>query len=75
MSRRPSTLLPALIPEPGQRIGRVSPHGAAAAEDQGIVLCLIMTKLGTHALVLMDSGKTATCHGLNRAPGIGWHAL
>lgn len=29
----------------------------------------------SHALVLMDDGTTRTCHGMNRGPGIGWHAI
>lgn len=75
MSRRPSTLQPALIPSPGQRIGRVSGPAGLAIDEMGIVLCHVTNRLGTYALVLMDTGKTRTCHGLNRAPGMGWHAV
>lgn len=63
------------LPEPGQRIGVVCGPGEFAKNNAGTVMCHITDRWGTHALVMMDSGKTKTCHGMNAGPGIGWHAV
>jgi len=63
------------IPAAGQRVGVVDGPGQFAEHNAGTVLCQIEDRWGTHALVLMDTGKTATCEGLNHGPGIGWHLL
>lgn len=63
------------LPEPGQRIGVVDGPGQWPEERAGIVLCQITDRWGTHAVVLMDDGKTKDCHGLMRGPGIGWHLV
>lgn len=63
------------LPAAGQRIGRVTGPGEFPRDDAGTVLTHITDRWGTHALVLMDNGKTERCHSLNTRPGIGWHAL
>jgi hypothetical protein len=63
------------IPTPGQRVGSVCGPGEFAADNSGIVICQITDRWGTHAIVLMDSGRIDTCHGLKDGPGIGWHPV
>ena len=63
------------LPAPGARVGVVCGPGEFPADAPGTVLCHVETRFGAHALVLMDSGEIRTCHGMNRGPGIGWHAL
>lgn len=69
------TFSPPSIPDAGQRVGVVDGPGQFAKDNAGTVLCQIQDRWGIHALVLMDTGKTATCHGVNHGPGIGWHLL
>lgn len=61
------------LPEPGARVGTVCGPGEFPRDTAGIVLCHVTDTWGTHAVVMMDSGKTERCHGMNRGPGIGWH--
>lgn len=63
------------LPEPGQRVGVVYGPGEFANDNAGTVICHITNRWGTHALVMMDSGQTKTCHGMNSGPGVGWHAI
>ena len=63
------------LPAPGARVGTICGPGQFARDNAGTVLCHVTDRWGTHALVLMDSGRTQTCHGLNGGPGIGWHLL
>jgi hypothetical protein len=63
------------LPAAGTRVGTVCGPCERANDNAGTVLCEVTDRWGTHVLVLMDSGKVETCHGLNRGPGIGWHAL
>lgn len=63
------------LPLPGQRVGVECGPGEFARDNAGTVICHVTDRWGTHALVMMDTGKTNTCHGLNERPGIGWHAL
>lgn len=63
------------LPEPGQRVGVVDGPGQYPEHHAGIVLCQVSDRWGTHAVVLMDDGKTETCHGLMSGPGIGWHLI
>lgn len=69
------TLCPITLPAPGSRIGRVCGPGEFPSDDAGIVLCHVEGRFGSWAEVLMDSGKTERCSGLNRSPGIGWHLI
>lgn len=62
------------LPRPGQRVGTVSGPGEFPSDNAGTVLTQITDRWGTHALVMMDSGKVETCHGLTQR-GIGWHLL
>lgn len=64
----------ATLPAAGQRVGRVCGPGEFPSDDAGVVLAQITDRWGTHSLVLMDSGKTETCHGLT-GRGIGWYVL
>lgn len=66
-------ILNVLVPTPGQRIGVVCGPGETPRDNAGIVLTQVTTRWGTHAVVLMDSGVTKRCDGMNRGPGIGWH--
>lgn len=68
-------MLPPLIPTAGQRIGVVCGPGQFPEDAAGVVLTQVTDRWGTHAVVLMDNGETKKCNGLNRGPGIGWHAL
>ena len=70
-----ATITAPLIPEAGQRIGVECGPGEFAADNAGIVLCQVTDRWGTRAVVLMDTGETKTCEGLNRGPGIGWHLI
>lgn len=63
------------LPHPGQRVGVVDGPGQWPYGIPGTVLCHVTDRWGTHALVLMDTGKTIPCHGLNTGPGIGWHLI
>lgn len=63
------------LPAAGQRIGVVCGPGEFAADNAGTVLAIIPTQWGDYALVLMDDGTTKRCNGMNRGPGIGWHAV
>ena len=63
------------LPEPGARVGIVDGPGQWPEWNGGVVLCQVADRWGTHALVLMDSGETETCHSLNTGPGIGWHLI
>lgn len=63
------------LPAPGQRIGSVCGPGEFPARNAGTVICHIEDRWGIHALVMMDSGRVDTCHGLKDGPGIGWHAV
>lgn len=63
------------LPIPGQRIGSVCGPGEFPADNAGTVICQIEDRWGTHALVMMDSGRVDTCHGLKDGPGIGWHPV
>jgi hypothetical protein len=64
-----------IIPQAGERIGVVCGPGEFPRGNMGLVLCVVTDRWGTHAVVLMDSGETKTCHGMNRGPGIGWHYI
>jgi hypothetical protein len=68
-------LLTNVVPAPGARIGSICGPGEFAEDNAGIVLCQVENKWGSFAVVLMDSGRVDTCHGLNSGPGIGWHEL
>jgi hypothetical protein len=63
------------LPEPGARVGTVDGPGVFASDNAGTVLRHVTDRWGTHAVVLRDTGKTDTCHGLNTGPGIGWHLI
>lgn len=63
------------LPAPGQRIGSVCGPGQFPSDNAGTVICHITDKWGSYALVIMDAGRTDTCHSLNNGPGVGWHAL
>jgi hypothetical protein len=63
------------LPPAGARVGTIDGPGVFASDNPGTVLCHVTDQWGTHAVVLMDTGRTATCHGLNAGPGIGWHLL
>jgi len=63
------------LPAPGARVGTICGPGQFARDNAGTVLCHVSDRWGTHAVVLMDTGKTNTCNGLNSGPGIGWHLL
>lgn len=62
------------LPAAGARVGTVCGPCESAKDNAGTVLCQVTDRWGTHALVLMDTGETNTCHGLTDR-GIGWHAL
>jgi hypothetical protein len=62
------------LPEAGQRIGTVCGPCENPKDNAGTVLCQVTDRWGTHAVVMMDSGKTQTCHGLTQR-GIGWHLI
>lgn len=62
------------LPAAGTRVGTVDGPCVNPKHNAGTVLCQVTDRWGTHAVVLMDSGKTQTCHGLTER-GIGWHAL
>lgn len=64
-----------LLPIVGQKIGVVSGPGEFPSDNQGTVTEIVVDRWGTHALITMDNGRSSTCHGLNRGPGIGWHTL
>jgi hypothetical protein len=61
------------LPEAGSRVVSKSGMGASICVG-GTVLCHFEDRWGSHAVVLMDDGTTRKCEGLNRGPGIGWHA-
>lgn len=63
------------LPASGARVGTICGPGEFARDNAGTVLCHVTDRWGTHAVVLMDTGKTNTCHGLNNGPGIGWHLV
>lgn len=63
------------LPQPGQRVGTICGPGELARNNAGTVITHVTDRWGTHALVMMDTGKVRDCHGLNTGPGIGWHAL
>lgn len=71
----PVLLLEPLIPEKGARIGSVSGPGEFAKDNAGTVVDVVENRWGKHAVVAMDDGRTTTCQGLNRGPGIGWHLV
>lgn len=60
-----------ILPTPGQRVHTAN-YGLQHRD--GITLTQVTDQWGTRAVVLMDDGTTETCNGLNRGPGIGWHA-
>lgn len=62
------------LPAAGQRVGTVCGPCEFPRDNAGTVLCIIEDRWGRHALVLMDSGETKTCHGLTDR-GIGWYVL
>ena len=64
-----------IIPLAGQRIGVECGPGEFASDNAGTVLCQYEDRWGAHALVLMDSGATRVCEGMNSGPGIGWHYI
>jgi hypothetical protein len=64
-----------VLPSSGQRVGTVSGPGQFPRDNAGTVICQITDRWGTHALVMMDSGRVDTCHGLNNGAGIGWHRI
>lgn len=63
------------LPSPGQRVGVIDGPCQWAEDSPGIVLCHVTDRWGTHALVMMDSGKIKACHSLRTSPGIGWHLI
>lgn len=63
------------LPLSGQRVGVVDGPGQSPARNAGAVICHVVDRWGTHALIMMDSGKTKTCHSLMFGPGIGFHVL
>jgi hypothetical protein len=63
------------LPAPASRVGVVCGPGEFPEDHAGVVLCHVTDRWGSHAVVLMDTGETRTCHGLNRGPGIGWHQV
>lgn len=73
--RRDVAIQPPVLPEPGSRVGVVCGPGEFASDNAGIVLCHVASQWLGWAVVLMDSGRIEHCHGLNRGPGIGWHAV
>lgn len=62
------------LPAPATRVGTVCGPCQSAKDNAGTVLCQVTDRWGTHAVVLMDSGKIEHCHGLTTV-GIGWYAL
>jgi hypothetical protein len=68
-------MMPVIVPTAGQRVGVVDGPGQSPCGNAGTVLCQVQDRWGTHAVVLMDTGKTSICNGLNTGPGIGWHTL
>lgn len=63
------------LPAPGCRIGSVCGPGEYARDNAGTVICHIEDRWGQHAVVMMDSGRVDTCHGLKDGHGIGWHPV
>lgn len=62
------------LPEAGKRVGVVCGPCEFPEDNAGMVLCQVTDRWGTHALVLMDSGETKTCHSLTER-GIGWRLI
>ncbi len=54
------------LPPAGSRVGVVCGTGEFPRDYQGIVISHVTNRWGTHALVLMDDGKTRDCSGLTR---------
>jgi hypothetical protein len=70
------TIIKTNMPAPGARVGVVCGPGEFAQDNAGTVICIVeVVKLwdSEYALVMMDSGETRRCSGMNRGPGIGWH--
>lgn len=63
------------VPTAGQRVGVEYGPGEFAKHNAGTVMTQVTNQWGTHALVMMDSGKIERCEGLNTGPGIGWHLV
>lgn len=63
-----------ILPQPGARVGTVDGPGVFPKDNAGTVITQVTDRWGTHAIVMMDSGKIGTCHGLTTV-GIGWHLL
>lgn len=63
------------VPNAGQRVGVVYGPGEFPKDKAGTVMTQVTNQWGTHALVMMDSGKIERCEGLNSGPGIGWHLV
>lgn len=74
MKKNRPTITPQLLPAPGARVGTVDGPGKLPQDDAGTTLCHVTDRWGTHAVVLMDTGKHRTVHGLTTV-GIGVHLL
>ena len=75
MKRRAAVIQPPSLPEPGARVGVVCGPCEFPRDNAGVVLCHVADQFHGWAVVLMDSGVVEHCYGLNRGPGIGWHAV
>lgn len=62
------------LPAPASRVGIVCGPGEYPKDNAGTVICHVSDRWGTHALVMLDSGKLHQCHGLTER-GIGTHQM
>ncbi len=63
-----------ILPEAGARVGVVDGPGVFPKDNAGTVITQVTDRWGSHAVVMMDSGKIAYCHGLTKV-GIGYYLL
>lgn len=63
-----------ILPAAGTRVGIVCGPGEYPKDNAGTVLCQVTDRWGTHAVVMMDTGKINHCHGLTKV-GIGTYQL
>jgi hypothetical protein len=68
-------MTPPNLPAAGARVGSVCGPGEFPCDNAGTVICLVESKFGVFAVVMMDSGRVDFCHSLNSGHGIGWHAI